>query len=98
MIQDRYITQIKNILTGVLKDKHCTVYLFGSRATGKHTPVSDFDIAVLAMEDIRRELSTAREILDLSNIPFSVDLVDLRATSATFARHVQTEGVLLWKN
>ncbi len=95
---DRYLSQIKSILSSVLKDKECTVYLFGSRAASRHTAVSDFDIAVLAAEDVSRELSRARERLELSNIPFTVDVVDLRATSAEFSRQVQEEGIILWKN
>jgi len=93
-IQHRYLSQIKAILTSVFKDKKCTIYLFGSRSTGTHTAVSDFDIAVLAAEDVSRELSLAREMLELSNIPFTVDLVDLRATSVAFSRQIQ-EGILL---
>lgn len=94
----RYLAQIKAILTSVFKDKECTMYLFGSRSAGTHTAVSDFDIAVLAAEDISRELSLAKEMLDLSNIPFTVDLVDLRAAPAAFCQQVQTGGILLWKN
>jgi predicted nucleotidyltransferase len=97
-IQHRYLSQIKAILTSVFKDKECAIYLFGSRSAGTHTVMSDFDIAVLATEDISRELSLAREMLDLSNIPFTVDLVDLRAASAAFGRHIQAEGILLWEN
>ena len=97
-LHHRYLSQIKAILASVFKDKECTIYLFGSRAAGRHTAVSDFDIAVLAAEDISRELSLTREMLDLSNIPFTVDLVDLRATPAAFSRQVQAEGILLWKN
>lgn len=97
-IQHRYLSQIKAILTSVFRDKECTIYLFGSRSAGTHTAVSDFDIAVLAAEDISRELSLAKEMLDLSNIPFTVDLVDLRAAPAAFGHQVQAEGVLLWKN
>jgi predicted nucleotidyltransferase len=97
-IHHRYLSQIKAILTSVFKDKACTIYLFGSRSTGTHTVVSDFDIAILAAEDISRELSLAREMLDLSNIPFMVDLVDLSAAPAALGRQVQARGILLWKN
>jgi predicted nucleotidyltransferase len=92
------LSQIKDILVSVFKGKECEIYLFGSRSAGTHTVVSDFDIAVLAAEDISRELSLAREMLDLSNIPFTVDLVDLHAAPAAFGRQVQAEGILLWKN
>jgi predicted nucleotidyltransferase len=97
-IHQRYLSQIKVILTSVFKDKECAIYLFGSRAAGTHAAISDFDIAILAAEDIGRELSQAREMLELSNIPFSVDLVDLREAPAAFGRQVQTKGTLLWTN
>ena len=95
---DRYLSQIKTILASVFENQECTIYLFGSRARGTSATVSDFDIAVVAAEDISRELSLAREMLELSNIPFTVDLVDLRAAGAALNRQVQTEGILLWKN
>jgi predicted nucleotidyltransferase len=94
----RYLAQIKAVLTSVFKDKECAMYLFGSRAAGTHAAVSDFDIAILAAEDISRELSQARDMLELSNIPFTVDLVDLRAAPAALGRQVQEGGILLWKN
>lgn len=97
-IHHSYLSQIEAILASVFKDKECAVYLFGSRAAGTHAAVSDFDIAVLAAEDMSRELSLAREMLELSNIPFTVDLVDLRDAPAAFGRQVQAGGILLWRN
>jgi predicted nucleotidyltransferase len=97
-IHQRYLAQIRAILTSVFKDKECAMYLFGSRAAGTHAAVSDFDIAILAAEDISGELSQAREMLELSNIPFMVDLVDLRAAPAALGRQVQERGILLWEN
>lgn len=97
-IQDRYLGQITSILSRVFKDKECNIYLFGSRAIGEYGRTSDFDIAVLSSEDVSRELSFAREMLDLSNIPFTVDLIDLNATSEEFLRRVEEQGILLWKN
>ncbi len=94
--RDPSLAQIKAILGPLFSD--CQVYLFGSRATGSYKAASDFDIGVLAVRNISRELSLARERLEDSNIPFTVDLVDLSAASKEFARRVQEEGILLWKN
>jgi predicted nucleotidyltransferase len=96
--QARVLAQIKTIVAEVFKDKTCTVYLFGSRATGAFIVTSDFDVAVLATGDISPKLSLIREKLDQSNIPFKVDLIDLGSTSTEFSRQVQREGVVLWKN
>jgi len=74
------------------------MYLFGSRATDAFHETSDFDIGVLAEVDIRRELSLAREKLEQSNIPLSVDLVDLGTASEPFRQAVLTKGILLWTN
>lgn len=98
MSQSPYLDQIKIILLSVFRDVPCVIYLFGSRATGTPSPVSDFDIAILAERDISRELSAAREKLEMSTIPFKVDLVDLRSASPALARHVMTEGILVWKS
>jgi len=91
--QDFYLSRIRAILDQVLSD--CQIYLFGSRATNRHKDISDFDIGVLASRDIDRDLGLARELLETSNIPFTVDLVNLGAVSGEFARRVQREGILL---
>lgn len=96
--QARVLAQIKTIVAEVFKDESCTVYLFGSRATGASTITSDFDVAVLAARDVSPKLSLIREKLEQSNIPFKVDLVDLGLTSTEFSRQVQSEGRVLWKN
>jgi predicted nucleotidyltransferase len=93
-----YLSQIKVTLERVFgpgAGSGYEVYRFGSRATNRYQEVSDFDIGVLSSRGISRELSIARELLEDSNIPFIVDLVDLSATSEEFARRVQREGILL---
>ena len=94
---DPYLDRITEILRRALHDKACAVYLFGSRADGTNTAVSDYDIAVLG-DNLSRELSLARELLEESTIPFKVDVVDLNVTSAEFRRNVERDGVLLWRN
>ena len=93
-----YLTEITRILRQALQGMRCRVYLFGSRATGQHRAASDFDIAVESSDEVSRVLGIAREMLEGSNIPFTVDLVDLKATSEVLRRRVLEGGVLLWSN
>lgn len=93
-----YLPKITAILRQVLGNTPCQVYLFGSRAGGQATPVSDFDVAVWSESDLGWILSLARERLAESNIPLKIDLVDLRATSPEFAEKVRLKGLLLWQN
>jgi predicted nucleotidyltransferase len=97
--QDRALARIKAIVAEVFKETTpCTVYLFGSRATGAFTSTSDFDVAVLAGANCGPQLSLLREKLEQSTIPYNVDVVDLASTSAEFSRQIRREGVVLWTN
>jgi len=93
-----YLTEITRILRQALQGMRCRVYLFGSRATGRHRVASDFDIAVESSDEVSRLLGIAREMLEESNIPFIVDVVDLRTTSEVLRRRVLEQGILLWSN
>ncbi|RME58711.1 nucleotidyltransferase domain-containing protein, partial [Candidatus Parcubacteria bacterium] len=87
-----YRTEIENILKQALNGKKYRLYLFGSRAEGRHTPTSDIDLAVLSDTPVERELSLARELLAESHIPVNVDLIDLSRTTASFRAQVLQEG------
>ncbi|WP_274532242.1 nucleotidyltransferase family protein [Aquifex aeolicus] len=78
----------------IFKDKKVKVYLFGSRARGENTPRSDLNLGFLSDEDIGYELSLLREILEESNLPFSVDVVDLSKAGREFREMVLKEGKL----
>ena len=95
---ETYLPRITAILRQILRDTPCQVYLFGSRAAGRDTAVSDFDVAVWSQSDLGYTLSLVREQLADSNIPFKVDVVELRTTSPGFSQRVRKEGVLLWQN
>ncbi len=97
-LASRYLDAIQEIIARFFNDTSCIVYLFGSRARGTHTPTSDVDIAVAASEDIGGKLGALREALELSMVPFFVDVVDLSQTTPTFVENVQSEGVVIWRN
>ncbi len=59
------------------KFPRCAVFLFGSRATGKHKPSSDFDVIVV-MEGQFDEAEMAAELLRLKPSGIPVDLIVLR--------------------
>ena len=54
------------------------VFLFGSRSIGNASPISDIDVAIYPKKSLHSgPLSSIREELEESGIPYSVDLVDL---------------------
>jgi predicted nucleotidyltransferase len=70
-------------------------YLFGSRATGRAAPGSDWDVAVLFERgaDPRRRLALAEALREALGAP--VDLVSLERAPVEFATRVVRDGVLL---
>ncbi len=97
-LSDRSLSKIKQILMDMFREQKCSIYLFGSRARGDAMETSDFDIAVFAENDIDKEMTFVREQFELSNIPHTVELIDLNKTSETFRNCVLEEGILLWEN
>ena len=69
---------LKGLLKKLFEGKKVKVYLFGSRAKGKYSEFSDFDLAFLSKEDISKELTRLRYILEESNFPYKVDIVELQ--------------------
>ncbi len=83
---------IEKAIKVIFKNKEIKVFIFGSRARGDHTPRSDLDLGFLSEEDISYELALLRELLEESNLTFTVDMVDLSRTSKDFRENVMREG------
>jgi predicted nucleotidyltransferase len=70
------------------------VLLFGSRATGRAGPRSDFDLAVEPREGFRDwQLSMFREAVEEdSAIIYRVDVVNLADVDEAWRRKIESEG------
>jgi predicted nucleotidyltransferase len=74
------------------------IILFGSRATGRGGPRSDFDLGFDAAEPLDARVTTEiRERLDNLPILQTVDVVDLSQASAEFRALAESEAVALYE-
>jgi hypothetical protein len=90
---------LRKLLDDVIKEKGITVYLFGSRAKGSATAVSDIDIGIVAPNrDISKLLAFLREKIENSNIPYKIDIVDLSLVSEKFKQKALERVEVLWKS
>lgn len=90
---DDFLAIIKKIVLAGLRPYKTKVYLFGSRATGDAMPGSDVDIGVEPLESLPAGvLSSIRENLEESTVPYTVDLIDLEQASKTFKNNVINNG------
>jgi predicted nucleotidyltransferase len=74
------------------------IILFGSRATGRGGPRSDFDLGFDAGEPLDARVTTEiRERIDNLPILQTVDIVDLSQVSAEFRALAESEAVALYE-
>lgn len=86
------LEELKEFLKDFFQGEDVEIYLFGSRARGENSEFSDIDIAILSRQDISDKLVVLRYILEESNLPFKVDIVDLN--KARYLKEViKKEGV-----
>jgi uncharacterized protein len=97
-IYQKSIQDLKSLVFDTLKEENVTVILFGSRARGNFSRVSDIDIGILpGINFDRRKLVFLKERIENLNIPYTVDVVDLSRVSKVFNEKALREGIL-WKH
>ncbi|MDY7036482.1 MAG: nucleotidyltransferase domain-containing protein [Thermodesulfobacteriota bacterium] len=92
------LEEARKIILKGLKGYRVKVLLFGSRATGQSSRTSDIDVAIYPREPLPHGLlSTIRQELAESKIPYSVDLVDMSQLGPAWLERIQMDGIL-WKD
>ena len=87
---------ILSILKRHIRSANLRVFLFGSRATGRATPRSDYDVAVDTGRPVDWSvMARIRSDLEDSDLPVRVDVVDFSTCSPAF-KAVALEGALAW--
>lgn len=76
-IKLKTIKDVEDLLKNFFRNKEVKIYLFGSRARGENSRFSDIDIGFLSDKDLSKDLVMLRELIEESNIPYKVDIVDL---------------------
>ncbi len=85
---------IRNILRAHVPD--CTVWVFGSRATGRTKPYSDLDLAVSGEKLLGMDLiGQLAESFAESDLPYKVDIVDWTTASENFRKTIERDRVVV---
>jgi len=93
------LQMLKAIVKDVFKDDDIKVILFGSRAREDYLETSDLDVALFSGRGVRQgKLALMREKIEISDIPYKVDVVDLSRAPKNFTQAVLKEGKLIWGN
>ncbi len=74
-----------------------TVWLFGSRAKGTHSKYSDIDLLIECDKFTGVVASRIAELLEESNLPYKVDIVDIRKLASAYAPSVMQSRKILFE-
>ncbi len=73
------------------------IYLFGSRATGKHKEFSDIDIAVNSKsKDLSKRIALFNEGWEKSKLPYKVDIAFWKDIYKPYLPKIRKEKITLW--
>lgn len=88
------LATVKAILVRHVPD--ASVWIFGSRATGKAKKYSDLDLCIKANQALGLDVMSAMaEDFSESDLPWKVDIVDWFSVSDSFRAIIERDKVLL---
>lgn len=97
-IEKDYLSILRKHVLQKMQNENVKIYLFGSWARGIQRDSSDIDIAIeYKSEEKYGKIGELRESIEESNIPYRVDVVDMRRISKDFAKKIRKDGVV-WKD
>lgn len=100
MIDTGIDERTKHIIIGVISTlfPQAKIYLYGSRARGTYKHGSDIDVAIDAGKKLERvDVGEARDMLNESNIPYKIEVVDFHNIPDQMQKNILKEGIL-WKD
>ena len=96
MSEEEVHQTVIRILKGHITSPQLRIFLFGSRASGRPSPRSDYDVAVdTGVPMDWSVMARIRGDLEDSGIPVRVDVIDLSACSPAF-KSIALDGARPW--
>lgn len=79
--------EIKKLIYQFLNPKEYQIFIFGSRATKKTKKYSDYDVGIWGKKPVPWHiLAEIEEVLEESDLPYKVDVVDFSLVSSNFKK------------
>lgn len=91
-----YFNLAKEMILKEINLEKYAVFLFGSQVTKPISRKSDIDIGVLGHEKMPfSKICAIKEVIDESNVPFKVDIVDFYNADEEF-KQVALKNIVIW--
>lgn len=95
MLDDRLLRSVKDIIFSVIPKDSYKVYIFGSRAIGNARKFSDIDIGIEGAKLSIETYFKLKDAFEESNIPYTVDIIEMNETSDSFKKIAQQKVINL---
>jgi nucleotidyltransferase substrate binding protein (TIGR01987 family) len=94
-INEKHLSYLRNILSGIPGFSGSSVFLYGSRTQGRASHYSDFDLAVDYQGSPMPETLKAAILsaFEESIFPYSVDVIDINSVSPEFRKTIEKDFV-----
>lgn len=93
---EKYLDQLKELIMSLVDPDRIMVFLFGSRAGGRHMSRSDVDIGLMCGGKLPVRLyHQIRNAVDESSIPLDVDIIDFTRVDPRFKEEALKE-IIIW--
>lgn len=97
-LSPKYLCLIREILDReLLSASRCKVHLFGSRAKNAAHAASDIDLAVDSAEHVEKQIARIQTAFEETEMPFTVDIVDLKSASPAVRQAIKETGTTIWE-
>ncbi len=98
VVEDRYISKLKEIVIEFFKKEKVKIVLFGSRARKDNYVYSDVDIGIIPYGKIdEKNITFLKEKLEESMIPYKVEIVNFQEVSPDLKK-VALKDAIVWKD
>ncbi len=93
-----HLSELKKFVVDFLKNEQVKIVLFGSRARKKNQSFSDVDIGLIPYKEFNeKKITFLKEMIENSNIPYKVEIVNFNETSKDFKNEALKETIT-WKD
>lgn len=97
-MENKYIRELKKLILSELENENMQVFLFGSRARNDNHYTSDVDIAIVPEKNSNTgKISSLKEKIENSNIPYKVEIVNVAEVSDDFKNEIMKDAIE-WKD
>lgn len=93
----KYLAIIKEIVLSSINPKEHTVFLFGSRVSGRNNKISDVDVGIIGNKPIGDIYYKIINKIEESIVPYKVDIIDFYLVDEKF-KQIAMKEIEIWNN